>query len=194
MAEFAASVPEQVRQTRAARAAGGLFIDALTALQVDKHITRSPTDLVERLAHVGPRAAAGRRRIPGVARRKPLHNQPIDNMGAQTETWTLGYLTDVILTRDTWMHRSDVAIATRRTMTLAPEHDGVIVEDVAVEWASRHATPCALTLTGPAGGQWTFNATEDEPGERVEIDAVEFCRVLSGRGAGNGPLAVRVPF
>ncbi|MFL6180178.1 MAG: maleylpyruvate isomerase family mycothiol-dependent enzyme [Actinomycetes bacterium] len=195
MAEFAASVPEQMRQTHAARAAGGLFIDALTALQVEKHIGRSPADIVERLTQVCPRAAAGRRRIPALARRKPLHNQPIDNTGEQTESWTLGYLTDVILTRDTWMHRSDVAIATGHVMTLTPEHDGVLVADVAVEWASRHDTPCALTLTGPAGAHWTFNgATGDQPGEHIELDAVEFCRVLSGRGTGSGPLAVRVPF
>ena len=49
MAELAASVPEQLRQTRAARKAGGLFIDALTRLQVDKHVTRTPTELVTAL-------------------------------------------------------------------------------------------------------------------------------------------------
>ena len=69
MAELAASVPEQLRQMRAARKTGGLFIDALTALQVDKHITRSPAAVVARLAEVGPRAAAGRRRTPALVRR-----------------------------------------------------------------------------------------------------------------------------
>ena len=66
MAEFAASVPEQLRQMRAAHKAGGLFIDALTALQVDKHSTRPPAELVTRLAEVAPRAAAGRRRTRAV--------------------------------------------------------------------------------------------------------------------------------
>ena len=159
MAELAASVPEQVRQMRAARKAGGLFIDALTALQVDKHIARSPADVVARLAVVGPRAATGRRRTPSLVRRLPLGDQPVEETGTHTEKWTLGYLTDVILTRDTWMHRSDIAVATGRTMTLTAEHDGVLVADIAAEWAGRHGQPCTLTLTGPAGGSWTFGDT-----------------------------------
>jgi uncharacterized protein (TIGR03083 family) len=194
MAELAASVPEQLRQMRAARRAGGLLIDALTSLQVEKHLSRSPSELVARLAGVAPRAAAGRRRTPSLARRIRLPNQPVDEHGAQTETWTLGYLVDVILTRDTWMHRSDIAAATDRPMALTPEHDGVLVGDVAAEWAARHGRPCTLSLTGPAGGTWRLNeGTAGEPG-RYELDAVDFCRVLSGRGTGQGALATRVPF
>lgn len=195
MAEFAASVPEQMRQMRAARKAGGLFIDALTALQVDKHITRTPDDVVARMTEVVPRAAAGRRRTPSLVRRIPLKGQPVDESGTRTETWALGYLTDVILTRDTWMHRSDVAAATGRVMTLTAEHDGVLVADVAAEWAGRHGRPCTLTLTGPAGGTWTFSGTgvAGEP-TALELDTVEFCRILSGRGSGAGLLTTRVPF
>lgn len=192
MAEMSASVLEQVRQTRRARRAGGLFIDALTALQVDKHIARSPADLVSRLADVGPRAAAGRRRTPALMRRIPLADQPVDSAGAQTETWTLGYLTDVILTRDTWMHRRDIAVATGRPMTLTAEHDGILVADVAAEWANRHGQSCRLTLTGPAGGTWSFNGPAGAA--TLELHAVEFCRILSGRGHGTGLLTTRVPF
>jgi uncharacterized protein (TIGR03083 family) len=188
MADFAASVPEQLRQLRAARRAGGLFIDALTSLQVAKHVHRTPADLVGRLAQVGPRAAAGRRRTPSLVRRLRLAEQPVDGTGAQTETWTVGYLTDVILTRDTWMHRSDVAVATGRPMTLTAEHDGVLVADIAAEWAARHGQPATLELTGPAGGRW------GDGGEQHVLDAVEFCRILSGRGTGPGLLATRVPF
>lgn len=194
MAEMSASVLEQVRQTRRARRAGGLFIDALTALQVDKHMGRSAADLVSRLADVAPRAAAGRRRTPALMRRIPLADQPVDSAGTQTERWTLGYVTDVILTRDTWMHRSDIAVATGRPMTLTAEHDGVLVADVAAEWAARHGQPCRLTLTGPAGGTWSFNSPSPAGAAALGLDAVEFCRILSGRGAGTGLLSTRVPF
>ena len=194
MAEFAASVPERVRQGRAATRAGGLFIDALTALQVRKHAQRSPADLVARLAEVGPRAAAGRRRTPWLVRQLPMPQQPVDPSGGAFETWTLGYLLDVILTRDTWMHRSDIAAATGRPMVLTPEHDGVLVADVAAEWADRHRRPVVLTLTGPAGGSWLFNATQPGPAEPLELDAVDFCRALSGRGRQPGLLATLVPF
>jgi uncharacterized protein (TIGR03083 family) len=193
MAEFAASPLEQWRQMRAARKAGGVLIDALTALQVEKHVHRAPAEVLARLAEAGPRAAAGRRRTPAPVRRIPMGAQPVDGAGGQSEPWTLGYLTDVVLTRDTWMHRSDVAAATGQAMTLTPAHDGAIVADIVTEWAGRHRQPCELTLTGPAGGAWTFDGAGGDPAV-LELDAVEFCRILSGRGTGAGLLATRVPF
>ncbi|HET7529938.1 MAG TPA: maleylpyruvate isomerase family mycothiol-dependent enzyme [Mycobacteriales bacterium] len=191
MTEMAASVPEQLRQMRtASKTKGdGPFIDALTALQVRKHVHRSPAELVTRFAAVGPKAARGRRRTPALIRGRRIGDQPVDDHGT-TEPWTLGYLVDVILTRDPWMHRSDLAEATGRPMTLTADHDGVLVADVAAEWAARHGRPCTLTLTGPAGGTWTFAGG----GEPLELDAVEFCRILSGRPEGSGLLATRVPF
>jgi len=194
-AEMSASLPEQFRQMRAARKAGGLFIDALTDLQVRKHRHRSPTDLVAMLAEVGPKAAAARRRTPAPVRRIPMADMPVEETGSRTEKWTLGYLIDVILTRDTWMHRSDIATATGRAMALRPEHDGVIVADIAAEWASRHGQACTLLLTGPAGGRWDFNgAAPNGEAPSYELDAVEFSRILAGRGQGDGLLAARVPF
>ncbi len=119
-----------------------------------------------------------------------LKDQAVDETGRQTERWRLGYLIDVILTRDTWMHRSDIAAATGREMACTSAHDGVLVADVVAEWAGRHGQPCRLTLTGPAGGHWSWGSG----GPSYELDAVEFCRILSGRGTGNGLLETRVPF
>jgi uncharacterized protein (TIGR03083 family) len=191
MAELAASPVEGIRQMRAARRRGGLFIDALTAVQVDKHARRSPAEIAERLTAVGPRAARGRRRTPGLLRRRPMPEpQPVDDKGERVESWTFGYLIDVVLTRDTWMHRMDVAAATGRPAVVTADHDGVLVADVVAEWAARHGRPYTLVLTGPAGGTWSGG----EGGPALELDAVEFCRILSGRGAGDGLLAERVPF
>ncbi|GAA5138996.1 hypothetical protein [Pseudonocardia adelaidensis] len=53
----------------------------------------------------------------------------------------------------------------------------------------RHGMPHLLRLSGPAGGRW--NAGD---GPELELDAVEFCRVPSGRGHGEGLLGVEVPF
>jgi uncharacterized protein (TIGR03083 family) len=190
MGEMAASPLETVRQLRASKRAGGLFIDALTDLQARKHLHRSPDDIVARLVEIGPKATRGRRRTPALARRRTMDDQPVNETGTHTEPWTLGYLLDVIITRDTWMHRSDIATATGRDIELTADHDGVLIADVAAEWASRHGQPCTLTLTGPAGGTWTFGGG----GAAVESDAVTFCRVVSGRGTGSGLLATRVPF
>jgi hypothetical protein len=111
-------------------------------------------------------------------------------IGDVTERWTFGYLMDVILTRDPWMHRVDIARATGHSLELTAEADGVLVDDVVREWAGRHGQPYRLRLTGPAGGSWSAG----EGGPELERDAVEFCRLLSGRGHGTGLLAQEVPF
>jgi hypothetical protein len=107
-----------------------------------------------------------------------------------TETWRFAFLLDVILTRDTWMHRIDVATATGRALELTADHDGRIVADVVAEWARRHGRPVRLHLTGPAGGDFTHG----DGGEELTLDAVEFCRTLAGRLPGEGLLAQEVPF
>ena len=113
-----------------------------------------------------------------------------EELDGVAETWKMGYLFDIVLTRDTWMHRSDIAKATGRPMELTAAHDGRIVADAAAEWARRHGKPCTLHLTGPAGG--TFR--QGDGGEEITIDAVDFCRILSGRGTGEGLLRQQVPF
>ena len=110
--------------------------------------------------------------------------------GPPLGTRPIGYLTDRIYTRDAWMHRVDIARATGRELVLTPEHDGRIVADVVAEWARVHGQPYRLTLTGPAGGTWSAGAD----GEEITLDAIEFCRILSGRAPGEGLLAHEVPF
>jgi uncharacterized protein (TIGR03083 family) len=190
MAEMAASPVEAVKQMAAIRKADGMMINALTDHQMRKHVHRSPAELVALAEKVGPKAARGRRRTPRFVRGRAMPEQPIEPTGRITERWAMGYLLDVILTRDTWMHRSDVALAVGRDMQLTPDHDGVLIADVVAEWAQRHGQPCTLSLTGPAGGAWTFG----DGGPSYELAAVQFCRILSGRGTGEGMLATPVPF
>lgn len=148
--------------------------------------------IVDRFAQVGPRAAKARRRTPGFLRSRTMRDkQPVGGRpDSPTEDWTFGYLVDVILTRDPWMHRTDIAAATGRPMELTADHDGVLVADVVSDWASRHGQPCQVTLTGGAGGSWTFGSG----GPHLQHDAVEFCRVLAGRGPADGLLTTEVPF
>jgi uncharacterized protein (TIGR03083 family) len=188
MAEMAASFLEGRRQQKAAKKRGGLPIDALTALQVEEQAGLSVQQLVDRFEVVGPRAARARRRTPGLIRRRRMPDAQV--VGDSLETWTLGYLIDTILTRDPWMHRIDIARATGRPLDLTPEHDGVLIADVVTEWAGRHQEPCRLHLTGRAGGTWTYGVG----GPVIDIDAIEFCRTLSGRGPATGLLATQVPF
>jgi uncharacterized protein (TIGR03083 family) len=188
MAEMAASLRESTRQNVKAGRRGGVFIDTLTALQVEERADLTPEQLVARYAEAAPRAARGRRRRPALMRRAAMPGT--QEVGGVAERWTFGYLLETILTRDTWMHRVDTARATGRELVLTPDHDGVIVADVVQEWAGRHGEPCTLTLTGPVGGRWTFGSG----GPDLELDAVEFCRTVSHRAEGSGLLAQEVPF
>jgi uncharacterized protein (TIGR03083 family) len=187
---------EIVRQMRAAKARqqpGQASVDALTAFQVDERQHLGPHELREELHRVGPRGARGRRRFPRFVRRMRLPGAEIIN--GVPETWSIGYATDVILTRDPWMHRLDLARATGREPALTADHDGVLVADIVAEWARRHGQPYRLQLTGPAGGSWSFGTG----GEEIVMDAADFCRVISGRpgpdgGQPRGLLTTQVPF
>ena len=75
-------------------------------------------------------------------------------------------------------------------MVLSADHDGRLVADVVADWARRHRQPFTLTLGGPAGDR--FSAGDGGPD--LDLDAIEFCRIVSGRAAGAGLLAISVPF
>jgi uncharacterized protein (TIGR03083 family) len=183
-----ASIRQFLHQMRAGSKAAGdrPFVDGMTEVQVRERAHLSREQLVQRLAAVGPRAARARGRVPSLLRRMPMKEE----VGGVKGTWRLGYLLDVILTRDTWMHRVDIARATGREMVLTPEHDGRLVADVVADWARRHGKAFTLILEGPAGG----NFTKDGGAEEITLDAVEFCRTLSGRATGAGLLTQEAPF
>jgi len=185
MVQMVASMPQMMRQQlsakQRARREGGVIIDALTALQVEKNADLTTAELVEQLRRLAPKAARARRRAPGFMRKQTTPDQD--------EWWTMGYLFDVILTRDPFLHRIDIARAVGASMTATAEHEGVIVADVVAEWAGRHGVAYDLELTGPAGGHW-----QDGHGEHISMDAFEFCRALAGRAPASGLLRTQVPF
>jgi uncharacterized protein (TIGR03083 family) len=187
---------ELARQGRAAKARqqpGRPEVDALTGFQVEERQHVGPDELRAELHRVGPRGAKGRRRVPGFLRRRRLPGAEVVN--GLPERWSLGFVTDVILTRDPWMHRLDLARATGQDLVLTADHDGVIVADIVAEWARRHGQPYRLELTGPAGGNWSSGIS----GEEIVMDAIDFCRIVAGRpgpdgGQPWGLLTTQVPF
>ena len=191
MAQMAATLPEMVRQQigsqRRVKRVGGALIDALTAIQVEKNADLTPSEVVDAMRRTGPKAARARRRCPSFVRARAMPG--LQDVGDDREAWTFGYLLDVILTRDPFMHRVDITRATGTPMQADPGHEGLIVQDVVREWAGRHDAPYDLVLTGPAGGAWHRGEAE-----RVELDAFEFCRLLSGRSSATGLLTEQVPF
>jgi uncharacterized protein (TIGR03083 family) len=192
--ESGASLRENIDQMRAAmkyrRQNGGPLEAALSAVQVGARSDIGPERLVDRLAEVAPATVRQRTKLPrGVRMLKMTVDGPVH------EKWALGYLVDVIYLRDLWMHRVDAARATGVALELTAAHDGRIVADVVAEWARRHEQPFSLALAGPAGGSFVgMDGADGAAVPAIEMDAVEFCRVLAGRGAGTGLLATIVPF
>ena len=159
------------------------WVDGLNELQIRERSSLSNDHLVTRLAEVGPRAVAGRWRTPPPMRYLPMpFGPPIG--------WApLKYLLDVGFTRDVWAHRIDVCAALGRPMEATAEQDGRLVADVVGEWAGIHGEPFELVLEGPAGGKFT----QGVGGDRVELDAFDFVRTLSGRLPGTGVLRHPLP-
>jgi uncharacterized protein (TIGR03083 family) len=191
MAQLMSSTPQLLGQMStsmwdARKAKAPVSIDFLTALQVRRNAGLTTDDLVQSWQLVAPKAVRGRQRMPGLLLRRTMPEAQL--VGGRLERWTFGYLVDVILTRDPFMHRLDIHAATGLEPHITPDHEGRLVDDIVNDWAYRHGQPYRLELTGPAGGVWGTD------GERITLDALEFCRILSGRGEGTGLLTTAVPF
>jgi uncharacterized protein (TIGR03083 family) len=184
-----ASPREFTRQVRKGRPliaeiGGQYWWDGMNQLQVRERAGLSTGQLLTEWDAVSARALRARTRLPRPVARLPLLNLP-SPVGRQP----LSYLFDIGFTRDVWMHRIDLARATGKTLDQDPGHDGRIVADVVAEWAGTHGEPFTLSLGGPAGGRYHSGTG----GEHVDMDAIEFCRILSGRGQGTGILRHPLP-
>jgi uncharacterized protein (TIGR03083 family) len=159
------------------------WVDGLNELEIRERRHLSNDELVAQLAVIGPKAVRGRWRTPPPMRYLPLP------FGPPIGWVSLKYLLDVGFTRDVWAHRIDIHAAIGRPMRLTGDHDGRLVADIVAEWAGIHGQPFELVLDGPAGGKFT----QGVGGERVEIDALDFIRTLSGRLPGAGVLSYPLP-
>lgn len=182
---------QQVRGKLAARRHDGNSLDAVNALQVREHAGLTPYERIRALTELAEPAVDGRLGTPGLVRRVTL---PMDQTG-DTPTGTpsslaMDRLVDVVYTRDVWLHTVDVERATGVGVDRNGGPTARVVEDVVREWAQLHGQPFELTLNGPGGGRFRRGSG----GPVLELDAVAFCRVLSGRASGAGLLAKRVIF
>jgi uncharacterized protein (TIGR03083 family) len=157
------------------------LIDGVNEVQVRDRRTHPPAQLIDAMAARAEPAVRLRRRLP-----RPLRAVPVTFPVVGRRS--VGYLVDLVITRDVWMHRVDITRATGAELVLTPEHDGRLVADMVSDWASTHADPFVLELTGPAGGTFVRG---DVPATR--IDAIEFLRIVSGRGTGDGVLSRPLP-
>jgi uncharacterized protein (TIGR03083 family) len=159
------------------------WVDGLNELQIRERDHLTNDELVAQLQAVGPKAVKGRWGTP-----LPMRHLPLP-FGPPIGWKPLKYLLDLGFTRDVWAHRIDIHAVIDRPMQLTADHDGRLVADIVAEWAALHGEPFELVLDGPAGGKFS----QGVDGERVEIDAIEFVRVLAGRRPGTGVLRHPLP-
>jgi len=149
-------------------------VDALNELQLEDRRDATPRELLAELAVLGPRAARARRRLPRLVRNRALPESAGLPPGS-----TFAYLVDVIYPRDVWMHRIDIARATGREPATTPTEADVVaqvVRDLTRIW---DGPPTTLVLSGHGAARWHLGA--GSPRATLEADAVETCRMLSGR-------------
>jgi uncharacterized protein (TIGR03083 family) len=148
------------------------------ALRARTHLT--PAELPALWSRVAAKALRARQRIPAPIRALPL-------LKLAPKMWKpIAYLYDIGFTRDVWMHRVDLSRAINRPFQATTDHDGRIVADIIAEWATTHTDPFNLELAGPAGGTYVRDAAADVTS--IEMDAIDCCRILSGRGKPVGVL------
>lgn len=184
------AVPREfVRQYRAGRRVAvelGLAdpYDGLNEVQVREHAPLSGAEVADRIRALVDRALRHRGRTPRWLRRAV---RPTLDVAGRVP---LGWVLDVVYTRDTYLHRVDVCRAVGREVVVDDVEERVVA-DMVREWSERHGRAVTLRLTGPAGGTYECQGG----GEEIELDAVEFTRLVSGRGdKATPPLGTKVQF
>ena len=159
---------------------GMSFLDAWNQSQVDLRRDYTPEALIAEIRDSAEQSLKGRDRMfPAFVRGITMPMPGLDQARSP------GYVFDLIYTRDMWMHRIDICNATGREMPMDDQHDkrmvALIMRDLAMKSRrALHGCSALLKLTGVAGGTYHIGGN-GEPEASIEMDAVEFCILTSGR-------------
>lgn len=147
-------------------------------VQADEYRGTPPTELIARFRR-WTKASLTILRLPRPIRAVTV---TIDDIPDPTFARVpLGYVHDVLLPRDLWMHRDDVCRAVGRPFDAGPHASELIAQvmlDLQVSgfWSG---PPVIVELTGAGGGRYQLGA-----GELIgtaSVDAVGYLRTVSGR-------------
>ena len=175
ISDLAGMSPEQ---RRAYHEAGFNPLDTLTQFEVDQRARATPADLIAELRAEGPEAITNRQFQPESIRSLQL---PIGS-GVKVPVHVF---VDVILPRDMWMHRMEIALATGRGIVRTADHEGRLTALVMRDLA-RRLTPVlesrtiVYRLTGPDGGDFRFGP-DLPPAATLTMGTVDFHLLASGR-------------
>ncbi|QNE18362.1 maleylpyruvate isomerase family mycothiol-dependent enzyme [Kribbella qitaiheensis] len=170
------SFPLRDRRARRDYPAIGL-LDAHMLVQADDHRGTPPAELQERFARLWRKATRTISRNPALIRRIQMKVEGMPGF----DKLELGYIQDILLARDLWMHRDDVCQTLGRTFDAGPYAEELIAQvmlDVQ-DGPFWKGAPVELILTGQGGGSYRLG--EGDPIATVRTDAVGYMRTVSGR-------------
>jgi uncharacterized protein (TIGR03083 family) len=150
--------------------------DAHMMVQADEHRGTPPAELRALFDQVWGKATRTISRNPELIRRITMQADDSPRM-------SLGYVQDILLARDLWMHRDDMCQALGRSFDAGPYAEEIIAQVVydleasGPFWGERPAV--VLELTGHGGG--TYRLGRGEPVGSAAVDALAYMRTLSGR-------------
>lgn len=155
-----------------------VLLDAHMMLQADDLRGTPPAELRSVFDRLWAKASRRISRNPALLRRMRIKLDGVPGL----ESLDLGYIQDILLARDLWMHRDDVSQALGRPFDAGQYVDELIAQvmldvDGGPFWGDR--PPVVLELTGQGGG--TYRLGRGEPVGHAAIDAVAYMRTLSGR-------------
>lgn len=155
-----------------------VLLDAHMMLQADDLRGTPPAEVRNVFDRLWAKATRRISRNPALLRRMRVK---LDGVPGLTSL-DLGYIQDILLARDLWMHRDDVCQALGRPFDAGPYAEEMIAQvmldvDDGPFWGDRPAV--VLELTGPGGG--TYRLGRGEAVGHAAIDAVAYMRTLSGR-------------
>ncbi len=153
-------------------------LDGHNASQVEDRGEVPGERLMEEFARIAPKGARSLARMPAPVRRRTRTSMIFPEAKALPED-SVEYMNNVLLARDTWMHRIDISDATGTELVL-DAHDREIMNQVLLDLALGWTGPsCLLDLSGPVGGHYRLGS--GPPVVTLRADAIAFARHLSGR-------------
>jgi len=154
---------------RRVREMGG-STNAQNQIQVEDRRDMTIDELIAAYERASARLLKLRNRIGVVGRAIPWYNPILGGFA------TVGFVADSIFTRDTFMHRIDISLATDRELVMGL-HQDLLIADIVRDWAGRAGIPVRVELEGSGGG--TF--VNQDARVTVRTSAVDFCRAMTGR-------------
>lgn len=156
---------------------GVLRIDAHMMIQADEHRGTPPDELRATFDSAWAKATRKISRNPELIRRLSMTVDGVDGFKP-----SLGYIHDILLARDLWMHRDDVCQALGRPFDAGPYAEEIVAQvmydvDGGPFWGDRPAVE--VELTGQGGG--TYRLGKGQSAGRATVDAVDYMRTVSGR-------------